>query len=675
MNTRGSEWKKWDLHVHNPFTKLNNQFNKITIDGETKTGLSDQEKLDYFCEIIERSDVSVIGITDYFDYLSSKKTIDYFHEKYPDSKKILLYNIELRLDYSVNKSGQYINIHLIFSEQVDVSIIETFLHSLKIKSSSPEAKKLISVRDLSNDAIRTVMVTIDNLIDQLRENFGDNYEDSVIVVASARNDGISPGDIKGDKKFNKDRNFTLIDDIDKKCNGIFSRGADAKHWLSTKRYNPKSKSLPTFGGCDAHSFDELQRMLGTAGKNNERTWETTWIKADPSFKGLLQTLIEPDERVKIQQNEPDSKENYHVIDRIIFQDNNFTSNEPIYLNKNLNSVIGSRSSGKSALLAYISYAIDQESTIKQLESTGIESAAEGPAAGITWEEAEDNNYIPQVIWKDPEFKNGKVIFVPQNSLFALSSRPDEITEKIKNLIQTKNPDLLSKYKDAEQSIKNKSASIYSLVNDWFDLENEIEYNKNSGDVPSDKSAIQRALDEAQLNLNKARSESLLTQEEIDDVNNYRQIKLQLTEEIKNQSLSIDQASAIINKFDTSISVSLPSKDSSIDLFNHLPSQVRDKVNTKIAEFEANLTECINCYLNEFKSSAINSKNDAEAELKSLEQKFFELDKKYTESANVKSIESKISEYHSAIELINRNNDKIDSIKDQQKNNHRKHRQH
>ena len=23
---RGSEWKKWDLHIHTPFTKLNNKY-------------------------------------------------------------------------------------------------------------------------------------------------------------------------------------------------------------------------------------------------------------------------------------------------------------------------------------------------------------------------------------------------------------------------------------------------------------------------------------------------------------------------------------------------------------------------------------------------------------------------------------------------------------------------
>lgn len=29
MINRGSEYKKWDLHIHSPFTILNNNFEKI----------------------------------------------------------------------------------------------------------------------------------------------------------------------------------------------------------------------------------------------------------------------------------------------------------------------------------------------------------------------------------------------------------------------------------------------------------------------------------------------------------------------------------------------------------------------------------------------------------------------------------------------------------------------
>lgn len=51
----GSEWRKWDLHVHTPFSYLNNQFGN-DFDNYVK-------KL--FKKAIEK-EIAVIGITDYF---------------------------------------------------------------------------------------------------------------------------------------------------------------------------------------------------------------------------------------------------------------------------------------------------------------------------------------------------------------------------------------------------------------------------------------------------------------------------------------------------------------------------------------------------------------------------------------------------------------------------------
>ena len=74
---KGSEWRKWDLHVHTPLTKINDQY--LTLDRE--------DIWQKFCERIEHSDVDVFGIADYFsveNYLSVKEK---FHAKYPKSKK------------------------------------------------------------------------------------------------------------------------------------------------------------------------------------------------------------------------------------------------------------------------------------------------------------------------------------------------------------------------------------------------------------------------------------------------------------------------------------------------------------------------------------------------------------------------------------------------------------
>src|ERR1039458_9904829 len=52
---RGSEWRRWDLHVHTPFSALNNGFG---------TDFDQYAKL-----LLERAvekDIAAIGVTDYF---------------------------------------------------------------------------------------------------------------------------------------------------------------------------------------------------------------------------------------------------------------------------------------------------------------------------------------------------------------------------------------------------------------------------------------------------------------------------------------------------------------------------------------------------------------------------------------------------------------------------------
>jgi exonuclease SbcC len=100
---RGSEWRKWDLHVHTPETKLNNQYSIP----------SKQDIWDLFCEKIEKSDISVFGITDYFSITNYFKFCETFYKKYPDSKKVFLPNIEFRID-SKNSRDEHIQIHIIF---------------------------------------------------------------------------------------------------------------------------------------------------------------------------------------------------------------------------------------------------------------------------------------------------------------------------------------------------------------------------------------------------------------------------------------------------------------------------------------------------------------------------------------------------------------------------------
>ncbi len=81
---RGSEWRKWDLHIHAPGTKLNDQFKA-----------DDGDVWKEYCQCLHDSKVQAFWITDYFSadgYFSAHAA---FKNCYPDSDKVFFPNIEL----------------------------------------------------------------------------------------------------------------------------------------------------------------------------------------------------------------------------------------------------------------------------------------------------------------------------------------------------------------------------------------------------------------------------------------------------------------------------------------------------------------------------------------------------------------------------------------------------
>ena len=127
-SSRGSEWRKWDLHLHAPSTKQNDQFKSP----------SGSDVWDEYCRRLHDSDVQAFGITDYFSADSYFAARDKYKERHPDSAKVFFPNIELRTNDVVNKEQEEVNIHLIFSpfRPDHEDKIKSFLLSLNSTSMS-----------------------------------------------------------------------------------------------------------------------------------------------------------------------------------------------------------------------------------------------------------------------------------------------------------------------------------------------------------------------------------------------------------------------------------------------------------------------------------------------------------------------------------------------------------
>ena len=115
--SKGSEWRKWDLHLHTPLTELSDHY----------TGIGDEDIWKTFCDKIENSDVQCFGITDYFSVDNYFTFIEKHKHYHPKSTKVFFPNVELRLEVSVNKLAEEVNIHVIFSNTTKRTKLEDFL--------------------------------------------------------------------------------------------------------------------------------------------------------------------------------------------------------------------------------------------------------------------------------------------------------------------------------------------------------------------------------------------------------------------------------------------------------------------------------------------------------------------------------------------------------------------
>jgi len=129
---RGSEWRRWDLHVHTPASGLNNQFPK------TNDGGPDWEQ--YVTALETINDVAALGVTEYFSVEGYTKLRELQASGRLSNFDLLLPNVELRLSHIMGQKR--LNMHVIFSDELSVETIEDdFLRELKFTcQASPDDK-------------------------------------------------------------------------------------------------------------------------------------------------------------------------------------------------------------------------------------------------------------------------------------------------------------------------------------------------------------------------------------------------------------------------------------------------------------------------------------------------------------------------------------------------------
>ena len=391
-------------------------------------------------------------------------------------------------------------ISYIFSnnEKVTKNKIEEFL--LKLDTNIKINDAVISCKNLSTRSdFEKASIKHDFIRKELKEVFG--KDECYLIFAAANNAGLRP-DTTSPRKLN------VTDEIDKVCDGFFGGEQNVDYYLDVERYETeeKAKSKPVITGCDAHSFDDVDNFLGKkVVKQNEKSGKTeiikniSWIKAQTTFEGLKQITYEPEHRVLIQEEKPETKEDYAVIESVSFKadltDKTFCK-QPILLNQNLNSIIGGKSSGKSLLLYYTAKTIDEKQTIDK-RGTDLESQK------YSFED-EISEFDFEVIWKDKVInlhsadsttKNRLITYIPQMHINRLAEKKgkDELNLLVKSFLE-ENLNFKIFYTNVEDTIRESKFKIGNSLNEYYSKKNEIQKSKEEQKKLGDKEGFKTSIE-------------------------------------------------------------------------------------------------------------------------------------------------------------------------------------
>ena len=499
----GSEWRKWDLHIHSPLSILNNYYPKLS------TG---EPNWDPFIQKLESLDICVIGITDYFTIEGFKALKKFKEEGRLRTIHTILPNIEFRLKTIISSRGnseeKRLNLHVIFSDEVGVEDIdEHFLHDIyfyfqgdpqnpderrKLKPSNLEVlgKELMQQHAqfrglrVSNLELGAMQAVVDHEEITAILTGDSRFKGNYLLVLSA--DGWDQIDWSGQA-------HVVRKGLLQKSDMVFCSNPKTREWClgrdpyteGENKFIEEFKTLkPCIHGSDAHEIDCVGYPCGNRGLKGHRCKESgacdlryCWIKADPTFEGLKQLLYEPTERVIIQQLDPSPVKSNYTIGRVDFTESKINeelsiAKSEIQLNSNLVAVTGSKGSGKTALVDLMANCYSDRCNTEDKNSFVRRISEHNPdiKTGLTFRNDVEfsKNLNDHVFFEDSE-----MVYIAQGELEKYIGDDSDLDTYVKHLVfgspQIKDGvksfefhDLAENIENIQLKIKTKNALIENL---------------------------------------------------------------------------------------------------------------------------------------------------------------------------------------------------------------------
>ncbi len=617
MNTSGSEWRKWDLHIHTTAS-----------DGKSNC-----------LEIIQKAKdegLSVIAITDHH----TASNVDKAKKIGKELNISVISGIEFRSEYG-SKSVHFIGLFPDSFENIELNskaLQELILNPLGLSETEIIAKGK-QIKPTSNDleafkeGIFRFQVAFKNASDLIHR-----YNGLVSVHAGSKENSLDR-EVKHQGSGIRNTN-ELYDSLGTLKEELMKSGyidiCEIRKENDSEDFYLNQFNKPSIVASDAHTIEEIGKKY-------------VWIKADTTFEGLRQITYEPKERVRISDNIPEKKNNYLVIDRITINHDDFGIQE-LPLNPNLNTIIGGKSSGKSILLGAIAKKIGTDRNVKHDKPE--------------YNKYIENNLVPKinVKWKDDlSDSERKIEYFPQTYINSLAANSDDVNKLIEDIVKSDSQKKAEIENYLNKRIANRT-NINLEISDYFQLiEKNKEYKEKMVSLGS-KNGITKQITELKDELAKIKSKMEVSISETEQLE-YQIKQVKLDKNQKQNELLEKEAMALSGFYDLVqlrnidndlINIQNDTRETLMSFYKELAEQLRIKWNSK-------LTELIDSFKN--KISALSSDNK-EIETNDI---FIKCKEYYSKNEYYTNTEQKIKNEQkrlSDIELMENEIDKISkSIRD------------
>jgi len=504
---RGSEWRKWDLHVHTP-SSIVQGYGSGNDDEVWEKYLNDLEALP--------DDFKVLGINDYLFLDGYKRLLGEKSKGRLPNIDLLLPVVEFRLSKFAGvdfKTLKRINLHVIFSNELSPETIEAqFLNALqqsyqlssgvnpsfwnhvitkdslielgaKIKASIPEEQLQHYGSDLI-EGFNNLNIPEESIFKILKRNLFKGK--CLTAIGKTEWDALT----WQDGSISEKKTTMNCSDL------VFTAAESPETWGNAKKKLVDNNVNSLLLDCsDAHTFSD--------STNKDRIGNcNTWIKADCTFEGLKQITFEPEGRVAVGIGKPEEKGGYQVIESVTL--NHSYCKQRIPLNSNLNTIIGGRSTGKSTLLKLIALSIDPAIRL-DIGNEYIKEMVGGDFVSVKWQDKEAD-------------KKRDIEFFPQSHMYEIArniSKKDKLIEKI-----VKEKDESAILDGYESFCNTNKLSIQTSVDNLFELQSEQDIFIAQLKEKGDKEGLEKEIEHIEARIKSAHSNDFTT----NDLSSYEKAK-------------------------------------------------------------------------------------------------------------------------------------------------------